>query len=378
MDVATLTAELVRVPSLTGGERPAVEATARIAAELGLEARVVEEDLAAARAHPAWPGAEVPRTELLTAEVVRPGDGERIALCGHLDVVTLGTEPWSFDPWGGTIADGRVHGRGAVDMKGAVAAALLAMASAPPGPEVVLLAVSSEEDGGSGAFAALERDAAFDAALVLEPTGFDVCCAQAGALTFTGRIPGVAAHAAARLEGVSALDRYVRVHAALTAHERRLNTGVRDPLMATLPLPYPLSVGRIAGGEWPSSVPDLVEFEGRVGVRIGEDPGEARAAFEAAVAAACPEADVAWTGGQFASGATDPGHPWARRVLAASGGAAVGVAYGADMRHFTAKGVPTVMCGTPGFERAHAVDEYVEIADIERLVEVVREAIIPA
>ena len=53
----------------------------------------------------------------------------------------------------------------------------------------MLAAVASEEDGGLGAFAALERDAAFDACLIPEPTGFDVVCAQAGALTFAGVIP---------------------------------------------------------------------------------------------------------------------------------------------------------------------------------------------
>ena len=51
------------------------------------------------------------------------------------------------------------------------------------------MAVASEEDGGLGAFAALERDAAFDACLIPEPTGFDVVCAQAGALTFEGVVP---------------------------------------------------------------------------------------------------------------------------------------------------------------------------------------------
>ena len=49
--------------------------------------------------------------------------------------------------------------------------------------------VSSEEDGGLGTFAELERDTAFDAALIPEPTGFDVVCAQAGALTFRGVVP---------------------------------------------------------------------------------------------------------------------------------------------------------------------------------------------
>ena len=87
----------------------------------------------------------------------------------------------------------------------------------------MLQAVASEEDGGLGTFAALERDAAFDAALLPEPTGLRVVCAQAGALTFRGVVRGRSAHAAERLAGCSAIDRYVRVHAALAAHETAVN-----------------------------------------------------------------------------------------------------------------------------------------------------------
>ena len=97
-------------------------------------------------------------------------------------------------------------------MKGGVVAALHALAALrrrASHPEVVLLAVASEEDGGLGAFAALERDAAFDACLIPEPTAFEVVCAQAGALTFRVTVRGRAAHAAMRLAGRSALDRYV-------------------------------------------------------------------------------------------------------------------------------------------------------------------------
>ena len=65
------------------------------------------------------------------------------------------------------------------------------------------------------------RDDRFDACLIPEPTGFDVVCAQAGALTFSGEVRGRGAHAALRLEGESAIDAYVEVHAALAEHERR-------------------------------------------------------------------------------------------------------------------------------------------------------------
>ena len=213
-----------------------------------------------------------------------------------------------------------------------------------PTPEVVLQCVSSEEDGGLGAFAALERDDRFDACLIPEPTGFAVVCAQAGALTFRGTVRGRAAHAALRLEGRSAIDRYVAVHAALAEHERRINEDVRHPAMRALALPYPVSVGRVQAGEWSSSVPDRLVFEGRVGVRVGEDPAAARAAFEAAVG---EDVEIDWTGGAFAPAETDPEHPWvrarARRGARGARLAAVaGVPWGADMRHYTARGIPRV------------------------------------
>ena len=313
-------AELVRIPSVTGQERPALVWLERRARELGLEAELVEHDLAALRAHPAHPGEEAPRTELLTLAVTLRGTlPGRLCLCGHVDVVAPGAEAWHHGPWSGAIDDGCVHGRGSVDMKGGVVAALHALgalrAADVATPEVVLLCVSSEEDGGLGAFAALERDSRFDGCLITEPTAFAVVCAQAGALTFRGTVPGRGAHAAMRLEGRSAIDRYVAVHAALAAHEARINADPGHPAMRPLALPYPLSVGRVAAGEWSSSVPDRLVFEGRVGVRVGEEPSAARAAFEAAVRGADdeqPPVEIAWTGGAFAPGETDPGHPVGR------------------------------------------------------------------
>jgi acetylornithine deacetylase len=239
--------------------------------------------------------------------------------------------------------------------------------------DIVLVAVASEEDGGLGAFAALERDAAFDACLIVEPTGFDVVCAHAGALTFEGVVPGVAAHAAHRLEGVSAIDRYLPLHQALAEHERALNADVEHPLMRALELPYPLLVGRLEAGEWSSSVPDRLRFEGRAPVRVGEEVAAARAGVEAAVAGACPQARLGWPGGQFASGETDAGHPFAtlvRDALSAELGrdaALAGVPWGADMRLWTARGIPTVMAGTAGIELAHAVDERVRVEDLVTL-----------
>ena len=164
--IARDTSALVQAPSLTGDERPAFERLGELAAALGLEPELHEHDLAALRAHPDHPGEEAPREELLGLTVTLPGTrAGRVCLNGHIDVVGPGSAPWRHGPFSGVIEDGYVHGRGSVDMKGGVVAALHALAELREGeqPEVVLQAVGSEEDGGLGTFAALERDAAFDA-----------------------------------------------------------------------------------------------------------------------------------------------------------------------------------------------------------------------
>jgi acetylornithine deacetylase len=390
--VAATASELVRVPSVTGEERAVLQRAAALAEGLGLHARLVEHDLDALRAHPDHPGEEAPRTDLYGLVVTVPGGARRgggapgrLALCGHVDVVAAGAEPWSSgggDPFSGAVAGGSVHGRGSADMKGGVAAALHALAAAGPSArsETVLHVVASEEDGGLGAFAALVDDAAYDGCVIPEPTGFDVVCAHAGALTFTGVVHGRAAHAAERLRGVSAIDRYLSIHTALAQLEARLNDQVDHPLMRELTLPYPLVVGRLDAGEWSSSVPDRLTFEGRAPVRVGEEVAVARAAVEAAVRAGTPDdgllVELAWTGGQFASAQTDLDGSLAtlaRTVVAAELGRparAAGVPWGADMRLWCAAGVPTVMLGTHGIDVAHAVDEHVAVADLGTLARI--------
>ncbi len=381
---------IVRVPSVTGNEGEAAEVLGEIARSCGLETALWRHDLEALRRHSGYPGEEARRDELVGVTATLGGsssDAPRVCLNGHIDVVNEGSVAWRHGPWSGTVEDGFLHGRGSVDMKGGVIEALHAVAAvkdaagAPPG-DIVLQLVSSEEDGGAGTFAALENDQDFAACIIPEPTSFKVCCAQAGALTFQGVVPGVAAHAALRLEGISAIDRYVPIHSALLEHERRINSGVEHPLMAALDLPYPVLVGRLEAGRWSSQVPDLLRFEGRVGVRVGETVTEARAAFEEVLRGACPEVEVSWNGGKFAPGETPADHPLVAVVSASLADESVpgpelcGVPYGADMRLFTARGIPCVMVGTGGVRLAHGVDERVSIGEVYKLSRVLARALV--
>ena len=393
LDIGEISSDLssiAQVPSVTGEERAVVERLGEMAESYGLESTIQEHDLEALRKYPDYPGEETPRDELLGLTSVLGGknpEAPRVCLNGHVDVVNVGTAPWDLDPWSGSIRDGFVHGRGTVDMKGGVISALHAIVAVrravgeAPG-DIVLQAVSSEEDGGAGTFAALERDSNFAACIIPEPTSFKVCCAQAGSLTFQGTVPGVSAHAAMRLQGISAIDRYIPIHEALRNYERRINSNVENPLMALLELPYPVLVGRLEAGQWSSQVPDMLRFKGRVGVRIWESLKDVEASVEEVILKVCPEAEITWNGGRFASAETPTDDPLVEVVRGSIGDEldqeteVCGVPYGADMRLFAARGVPCVMAGTNGLGLAHAVNERVSVEEVYRLARVLARCLV--
>ena len=321
--VATLQ-ELIAIPSV-GGSVAEVTIQHRLAtrlADLGLDVDLWPLDLADLRCRPDYPGEEVHReTAWGLVATNRPGERPALILQGHVDVVPTGDPAaWSGDPFTAAVRDGRVIGRGACDMKGGVAAILDAVAIAQRAavslPPFAVHFVVGEEDGGLGAFATLARGHVGDSCIIPEPTDLRLVTANAGSLTFRIEVPGRATHGSTRYEGSSAIDSYLPIHVALADLERRRNVKP-EPIMQDHPIPYPLSVGRISGGDWPSSVPDKVVVEGRYGLRIEEDPASARAELEAAVADAAghdpylrdhpPRVD--WPGGRFRGGRLAAGHP---------------------------------------------------------------------
>lgn len=378
--------ELIAIPSITGSaaESQAQHRLAGWLGELGLDIDLWSIDLTALSADPQWPGSEAPREEAWGL-VATTGDatGPVLALSGHIDVVPAGDlTQWTSDPFTPAMRDGAVVGRGACDMKGGLIAAAAAVAAvAAVGVrlkgKLALHSVVSEEDGGLGTLATIRRGHRADTCVIPEPTGGQVITANAGALGFRLTVSGRSVHGALREAGVSAVDAFLPVYAALRELERSRNAAP-DPRFGGLALPYALSVGKLAAGDWASTVPDRLVAEGRYGVQLGEPVPEARAAFEACVRAACagdawlaghPIA-VEWTGGQFASGSLPTGHRLLADVQAAVRDASgelpseAAAPYGSDLRHYAAAGIPTVHYG-PGDPRwAHAPDERVPVADV--------------
>jgi acetylornithine deacetylase len=377
--------QLVAVPSLSGQETAAQESVAHKLASIGLEVDVWSLDFASLKRHPAYT-VEVERSEGLgVVGMLGEGKGPSLIFNGHVDVVPAGDPAnWRYPPWEGTVADGRVYGRGALDMKGGLTCALFAAkAIADAGlrlkGRLLVESVIGEEDGGVGTLAAILRGYQADGAVVMEPTNLIIAPAQAGALNFRVTIKGLSAHGAIREEGVSAIERFAPVYQALMELEAERNRAPHDPLFATYKLPYPICVGTMRAGDWASSVADWLVLEGRYGVAVGENLSEARRRLEAAVSQVA-EADpwlqahppqVEWWGAQFAPAAIPAEHPLVQSVAgsftALTGAVAriEGMTYGADMRLLVndAK-TPTVLFGPGDIRLAHRPDESVPIEDL--------------
>jgi acetylornithine deacetylase len=381
--------DLVRIPSVTGDEDTIAASLADRLESLGLEVEVFHPDPAAIRDDPDWPGEEVSRSTLPVV-LGRAGTlgGRRLVLSGHVDVVPPGDRAtWIVDPWSAEVHDGRLFGRGACDMKGGVAAIIGAVRTLRDAGtleglagELVVALVPSEEDGGQGTLAAIRAGATGDLAIIAEPSGLDIVVAHAGAITFRLTVPGRAAHASRRTEGVSALANLQTLVQALEADEAGRNAAETEPLMTALGLPYPTIIGIVAGGEWASTVMDRVTADGRYGVRLGQTPEAAAAELRACIGAAC-EADpflrdhpatVEITGARFASASVPADHRLVTGLSAAvrraTGRAprAIGVPYGCDMRLFIGVGAtPCVVFGPGDVRLAHSADESVPLDEVE-------------
>jgi acetylornithine deacetylase len=385
---------LVSVPSVSGSdaESEVQHLLAKQLSHLELNLDLWPLDLPELTSDPGFPGWEVDRTESwgLVATTAGLQEEAGLVLQGHVDVVPPGDlGRWTGDPFVPRVAGHRVHGRGTVDMKAGVIANIAALravrdAGIPLRRPVALHLVVGEEDGGLGAFATLRRGHRGAACVITEPTSGTVVTANAGALTFEIVVRGLATHGSTAYAGQSAFDAFLPVHRALAALQARRHQHV-DPLMAEYPLAYPLAVGRVTCGDWASSVPDRLVAEGRLGVALDEDPAEARAALEEAVAATAAEdpwlrdhpPTVRWTGGQFASGryAGDEG-ALLRTVASAhadvSGGGRPrehGAPYGSDLRLYADAGIPTLHYGPGDVRLAHGPDESVPVDELVTVAE---------
>jgi len=218
----------------------------------------------------------------------RSRQGRSLILNGHIDVVPAGPlDMWQTPPFEPRIEDGWMYGRGAGDMKAGLAANLFALDALracgfAPAADLVFQSVVEEECTGNGALACLQRGYRADAVLIPEPFGEALVSAQVGVIWFQVRLKGMPAHVAYAGTGSNAIEAALPLIEALHGMEARWNAeDARPPEFAHVHHPLNLNIGRIAGGDWTSSVPAWCVFDVRMGVYPGQDIDQARAEIEA-------------------------------------------------------------------------------------------------
>lgn len=302
------------------------------------------------------------------------GGGRSVMLNAHMD--TVGVAGMS-DPFGARLEGGRLYGRGSYDMKGSLAACMLATAEARRRRlrgDVILTAVADEEfaSAGTQTIAASMRA---DAAIVTEPTELHVAVAHRGFVQLEVEVHGRAAHGSRPHLGIDAIAKMGRVLVGIEELDRRLRANPTHPYVGS----GSVHASLIEGGQEFSSYPArcLLQAERRT------IPGETVALAEQElreIIARAGEGDADFRADLRTPISREPFEVAedaeivraVRRHAKAATGAEpelVGVSYWADSALLAAVGIPTVLFGPIG-EGAHAEVEWVDVASLERCVEI--------
>lgn len=304
------------------------------------------------------------------------GDGPSLMINAHLD--TVGTAGMA-DPFSGAVRDGRIHGRGAQDTKGGVAAVLAAArAISERGGAItgdVVLAFVADEEHASLGTRELIRARRTDAAIVIEPTELDVCVSHRGFGVFELRTRGRAAHGGRSDLGVDANLHMGGVLAELGALRDSWKRRAPHPLLGTPDLHLPL----IRGGERLYTYADECVAQLEVRTIPGQSEADVTAELEEIFAGRAGRLEdfdgglrrVLWR----APHEIDPERPIVRCVVAATTevrGAAprlIGHGWWEDSGLLGAAGIDTVILGPRG-GGLHTDDEWVEIDSVVQLAEI--------
>jgi acetylornithine deacetylase len=365
-DVSELTARLVEIESINpdvvpggSGEREIARFVAEWCERAGLETSLLE------AAH---------GRQNVVALARGNGGGERLMLNAHMDTVGVAG---MTDPFSPRLDGGRAYGRGAYDMKGSLAACMLATAEAKDrglAGDVVLTAVADEEFASVGTEAVVASLSA-DAAIVTEPTEMRVAVAHRGFVHVQIETLGRAAHGSMPELGIDAIAKMGHVLVGIEQLDAELRAAPIHPHLSS----GSIHASLVEGGQEYSSYPARCVVQAERRTVPGETPStverELREILEkAAEGDADFSADVSILASRepFEESEDAPiVQAVCRQAEAVLGEEPeiVGVPYWADSALLAEAGIPTVLFGPRG-EGAHAEVEWVDIASLERCVDI--------
>lgn len=386
--------KLVQANSTQGNEQYAQTIVIEKLRKIGLKVEVWEPDGRFLAAHPYFASSrqDFKGSPNVVGILKGTGEGRSIILNGHIDVVPEGdTEHWEDQPFSGKVIEGKLFGRGATDMKGGNVSLLLALSAIralgiPLKGDVIFQSVIEEESGGAGTLSAILKGYKADAAIIPEPTNMRIFPKQQGSMWFRLSVRGRSAHGGTRYEGVSAIEKAMLVIDHVRELEKRRNERIHDPLYNKIPIPIPINIGKIEGGDWPSSVADLVKLEGRMGISPDETISQAKNELEnwmlhlKQVDPWFHEYPVTleWFGARWVPGSIDLNHEMIK-TLSSSYSEVIGEEpiieaspWGTDGGLLTNVGsTPTIVFGPGVTEKAHYPNEYIEIDKVFEAAEII-------
>jgi acetylornithine deacetylase len=300
---------------------------------------------------------------------VHGGDGPTLALCAHLDTVSIdGMTEHGLEP---RVEDGKMYGRGTYDMKGgaaAVMAAMAALAEQPPRGTVLAALVCDEEYASIGASDFVRRYPC-DACIVTEPSEGRLILAHKGFVWVEIETSGVAAHGSRWEDGVSAVAGMGRIIAALDAFDRNVLRVHTHPLLG----PASMHCAMVEGGDGWSTYASKCTLRVERRTLPGESPENVLEELRGIIAGIGEEAVVREMLSRSPLECA-PDSRIARAVFAAASDVAgtpetAGVAYWMDAAIFADAGADTVDYGPTG-AGAHGAVEWVDLESVTRCTRV--------
>jgi acetylornithine deacetylase len=304
----------------------------------------------------------LPRRPNVVVTASGAGGGRTLLLNGHLDTVGVAGMEHPFDA---DVRKGRLYGRGAYDMKGALAAALLAAARAREeklAGDVVVACVIDEELASAGTERLVATRIA-DAAIVCEPTDERVCTSHKGFVGFEVETKGLAAHGSRADLGVDAIAAMGPVLTRLQELADSLEQRPGHQLLGA----GSIHASLIEGGQEFSSYPARCLLTGERRTLPGESAGHVEHELRGLIEETDATLRVTFAREPFE---IDPSHNFSQQVARLAGGDRFyGISFWTDAALLGAVGIPTVLYGPTG-AGAHAIEEWVELASLARCADV--------
>jgi len=311
----------------------------------------------------------------IVARVKTGGKWPGLLFLCHLDVVGPGEEAWAHPPFAAVEEKGKIYGRGAADMKGGTAAAVAAICKAVDARsalqgDIVFVATAGEETDSSGVQRFMQQHGRLPklaGAVIPEPTDLSVVTAHRGLFWLKITTRGRAAHSSMPERGVNAITSMRRVLDALEQYEIPFKP---HPLLGR----SVLSVNTINGGDAMNIIPDRCTIGVDIRTLPGQDHEGLRYDIERILAqlkATIPQFDAELTIERSAQAVeTDPDGKFVKKFCSAVDVDLTNViGFTTDAPHLLPLGVPIVIYGPGKPKLCHQVDEYIDIVDWEKAVE---------